>query len=48
VCIDNLFRGVPPIKSIDDLAASRVFEVDEELDQEFLAFVRAPRIAKLA
>ena len=47
VDVDELFRGVPPIKSIEDLAAPDVFETDEELD-EFLAFVRADRNANLA
>lgn len=45
--IDKLFRDVPPIESIDDLASPGVFETDEELD-EFLAFVRADRDANLA
>jgi len=47
VDVDELFRDVPTIKSIEDLAAPDVFETDEELD-EFLAFVRADRNANLA
>ena len=47
VYTDNLCRDVPPLKSIDDPDAAGVFEVDEELD-EFLAIVRADRVAKLA
>jgi len=45
--LDELFRDVPPIKSIEDLAAPEVFETDEELE-EFLTFVRADRNANLA
>lgn len=45
--IDELFRGVPPIESVDDLAAPGLFESDDELD-EFLAWVRAERNANLA
>lgn len=45
--LDELFRDVPAIQSIEDLAAPDVFETDEELD-EFLAFVRADRNANLA
>ena len=45
--IDELFRNVPPIKSVDELAAPGVFESDEELD-EFLAWMRAERDANLA
>ncbi len=45
--IDELFRDVKPIGSIDDLAAAGVFESDDELD-EFLAWVRAERNANLA
>lgn len=45
--IDELFRAVDPIESIDDLAAPSVFESDQELD-EFLAWVRAERNANLA
>jgi hypothetical protein len=41
-----LFRDVPPIESIDDLAAPGVFDTDGELDV-FLAFVRANRDANL-
>ncbi len=45
--LDELFRDVPPIKSIEELATPEVFETDEELE-EFLAFVRADRNANLA
>jgi hypothetical protein len=47
VDLDELFRDVPPINSIEDLAAPEVFETDDELD-EFLVFVRADRNANLA
>lgn len=47
VDLHELFRDVPPIKSIEDLAAPEVFETDEELE-EFLTFVRADRNANLA
>lgn len=46
VDLDELFRDVPPIESIEDLAAPGVFETEVELD-EFLAFVRANRNANL-
>lgn len=46
VDVEELFRDVPPIGSIEDLAAPGVFATDEELD-EFLAFVRADRNANL-
>ena len=42
-----MFRDVPPIESIDDLAAPGVFDTDGELDV-FLAFVRANHDANLA
>lgn len=45
--VDELFRNIPPIEAIEDLAAPDVFESDEELN-EFLAFVRADRNANLA
>lgn len=47
VDIDEVFRGVRPIASVDELAASDIFESDEELD-EFLTAVRADRDADLA
>jgi hypothetical protein len=46
-CIDELFRDVQPIESVDDLAAPGVFESDDELN-EFLAWVRAERNADRA
>jgi len=46
VDIDELVRDVPPIESVDDLAAPGVFNTDGELD-EFLASVRADRDANL-
>jgi hypothetical protein len=45
--IDELFRDVPPIESVDDLAAPGVFTSDEELD-DFLEWVRAARNADTA
>lgn len=45
--VEELFRDVPPIQSIEDLAAPGVFETDTELD-EFLKLVRAERDAELA
>lgn len=45
--LDDLFRGVSPIESVDDLAVPGVFESDDELD-EFLAWMRAERNANLA
>lgn len=47
VDLDEMFRDVPPMKSIEDLAAPEAFETDEGLE-EFLAFVRANRNANLA
>jgi hypothetical protein len=47
VNVDELFRGVRPIQSVDELAAPEIFESDEELD-EFLTAVRANRNADLA
>lgn len=44
--MDELFRDVPPIESVDDLAAPGVFESDAELE-EFLAWVRAERNTNL-
>ncbi len=45
--MDELFRDVPPIESVDNLAAPGVFDSDDELD-EFLVWVRAERNANLA
>jgi hypothetical protein len=45
--LDELFRGVRPIQSIDELAAPEIFTSDEELD-DFLTAVRADRGADLA
>lgn len=45
--VAELFRGVPPISSVDDLAVPEVFETDAELE-EFLTSVRADRHADLA
>jgi hypothetical protein len=45
--VDELFRDVPPIDSVDSLAAPGVFDSDDELD-EFLLWVRAERNANLA
>ena len=45
--VAELFRDVPPIRSVSELAASDVFESDEELD-DFLSAVRADRDADLA
>lgn len=45
--VDELFRDVQPIESINDLAAPGLFGSDEELDK-FLAWVRAERNANLA
>lgn len=47
VTVDELFRDVPAIESIDELASAEIFESDEELD-EFLVAVRADREADLA
>jgi hypothetical protein len=47
VAVDELFRGVPAIESVDELASAEIFESDEELD-EFLLAVRADREADLA
>jgi hypothetical protein len=47
ISLDELFRDVRPIESVDELAAPGVFESDEELD-EFLVAVRADRDADLA
>ena len=47
VSLDERFRDVRPIESVDELAAPGVFETDEELD-EFLVAVRADRDADLA
>jgi hypothetical protein len=44
--LDELFRDVRPIASVDGLAAPEVFESDSELD-EFLVAVRADRDADL-
>ncbi len=45
--VEELFREVPPIRSVEDLASAEVFDTDAELD-EFLASVRAARDADLA
>jgi len=47
VNVDEFFRGVHPIQSVDELAAPEIFESDEELD-EFLTAIRADRNADLA
>lgn len=47
VTIEDLFRDVPPLRSVDELAAPDVFDTDAELD-EFLASMRADRDADLA
>lgn len=47
VSIEDLFRDVPPIGSVDELAAPGVFDTDSELD-EFLASVRTDRDADVA
>ena len=47
VSAEELFREVPPIGSIDELAAPGVFDTDTELD-EFLASVRTDRDTDLA
>jgi hypothetical protein len=47
VSLDELFRDVRPIASVDELAAPEVFPSDAELD-EFLIAVRADRDADLA
>lgn len=49
VSIEDLFRGVPPIDSVEDLAAPDVFDTDTDAElDEFLASVRADRNADLA
>jgi hypothetical protein len=45
--LEELFRGVRPIQSVDELAAPEIFESDDELD-EFLTAVRAHRNVDLA
>ena len=45
--VQELFRDVPPIASIDELARPGIFESDAELD-EFLESVRTERNAELA
>jgi hypothetical protein len=47
VNVDDLFRDVRPIQSVDELAVPEIFESDEELD-EFLIAVGASRNAGLA
>lgn len=43
----ELFRDVPPIGSVEELAAPGVFDTDAELN-DFLVSVRADRNADLA
>jgi hypothetical protein len=45
--VEELFRAVAPIRSIEDLAADEVFDTDAELDR-FLESVRTSRNADLA
>ncbi|MGH3495324.1 MAG: hypothetical protein ACRDQ1_19115 [Sciscionella sp.] len=45
--IEDLFRDVPPMGSVKELAAPDVFDTDAELD-EFLVSVSADRDADLA
>lgn len=45
--VDEVFQGVPPMRSADDLAQPGVFETDAELE-EFLADLREMRRADLA
>lgn len=47
VSLEDLFRDVRPIGSVEELAAPDVFDTDAELD-EFLTSVRADRDADLA
>jgi hypothetical protein len=47
VSLDEVFRDVRPLVSVDELAAPEIFESDEELD-ELLVAVRADRDADLA
>jgi hypothetical protein len=47
VSLDELFRDVRPIASVEELAAPEALESDSELD-EFLVAVRADRDADLA
>lgn len=45
--VDELFRDVAPIQSVEDLASPDVFDSDGELE-EFLASVRSSRNGDLA
>lgn len=45
--VDELFRDVQPVETVEDLACDGIFESDEELD-EFLAYTYASRRADLA
>lgn len=47
VDIEAVFKDVPPIGDISELAAPEIFETDEELD-EFLEWYRAERDAHAA
>jgi hypothetical protein len=47
VSLDELFRGVRPIESVEDLVCEGIFDTDEELD-EFLRYTYADRRANLA
>ncbi|GLZ36355.1 hypothetical protein Lesp02_85420 [Lentzea sp. NBRC 105346] len=45
--LDELFRNVPCVRTVEELASPGIFESDEELE-EFLAFTYAARRADLA
>ena len=45
--VEELFRNVQPVATVEGLACDGIFESDDELD-EFLAYTYAARRAELA